>query len=100
MSLKFLDEILGPLIVPPGAKRKKPKYERLDRKEYDQFRRLVKKLGTTYTIADDGYVEIAPFKNYPDGITTAHYNWTETLQRIENALEHPDQLETGGYWSE
>ena len=91
MSLKFLDA-LGPLIAPP--KRKK----RESRKEYDQFRRLVKKLGTTYIVAEDGYVELDPFENFPEGIKTAHFNWPETLQRIESALEHPDLLEPGGYW--
>jgi hypothetical protein len=95
MSLTKLSVELGKWFSKP-----KPKYERLDRREYDQFRRLVKKLGTTYTVVEDGFVEIAPFENFPEGISTAHYNWTETLQRLENALEHPDLLKPGGYWTE
>lgn len=95
MSLTKLSVELGKWFSKP-----KPKYERLDRKEYDKFRRIVKKLGTTYTIAGDGYVEIAPFENFPEGITTFHFSWSETLDRIENALENPDQLEPGGFWTE
>jgi len=98
MSLKFLDELLGPLIVPPRSKPKKK--DRYGQKEYGQFRRLMKKLGATYRVSDDHYVDIAPFEGYPRGIHTYHYDWISTLGRIELALENSKLLDTDGFISE
>ena len=96
-GLDFLDKILGPLIAPPKRKRK----VRDDAKYYAKFRRITKKLGTTYTVDNyDGCIYIEPFEGYPDGINTNHYNWMETLQRLQKALERPRDLDPGGWWIE
>jgi len=98
-GLDFLDKILGPLIAPPRTKRKRK--VRDDAKHYAKFRRLTKKLGTSYTLDDfDGCIYIEPFEGYPDGINTNHYNWMETLQRLQKALKRPQDLDPGGWWVE
>jgi len=100
MSLKFLDELLGPLIAPPRPASQRKKKDKYGQKEYGQFRRLMKKLGATYHVSDDHYVDIAPFDGYPRGIHTYHYDWISTLGRIELALENPKLLDKDGFISE
>jgi hypothetical protein len=70
----FLDDILGNLFRPP----RKPK--RKADPDYGKFRRLCKKHGLTYTVADDGYVDI----DAPDGASfSIGENWDQRLIRLE-----------------
>jgi len=64
---------------------------------YIRFRKLVRKLQTSYMIADDGYIDIEPFDGFPKGISTFHFTWPETLERVEYALKHPESLDAGQY---
>jgi hypothetical protein len=74
-----LDELLGNLFRPP----RKPK-SKAD-PDYGKFRRLCKKHGLTYTVADDGYVDV----DAPDGarFTVGTGYWDERLGRLEEILE-------------
>lgn len=66
------------------------------------LRKLLKKHGLKGRVVRDGdwtdYV-IEPTEEFPKGIKTIHYDWRETLDRIEEALEHPDHLDEGGWLS-
>jgi hypothetical protein len=64
---------------------------------YVKFRKTVRKLQTSYIIAPDGYLDIEPFDGFPKGISTFHFNWPETLERVEYALAHPESLDDGQY---
>tara|TARA_B100000287_G_scaffold325394_1_gene309549 strand:+ start:695 stop:883 length:189 start_codon:yes stop_codon:yes gene_type:complete len=58
---------------------------------------LVKKIGSTYEIASDDYVEIAPFDGYPKGLKIPHYFWGETLDRLEAVLDGHWKPDADGY---
>ena len=73
----FLDDILGELF-------KKPKPKRKADPDYGEFRRLCKKNDLTYTVSDDGYVDIEA----PDGTRFAiGDNWAGRVNRLESILE-------------
>ena len=74
----FLDEVLGRIFGKP----RKPK--RKADPDYGKFRRLCKKHDLTYTVADDGYVDVEA----PDGTRFAiGENWDQRLPRLETILE-------------
>ena len=59
---------------------------------------LEKKLGFKGKIErDGGYTDyvIPPCKQFPEGLSTCHYDWAETLNRIEAAIEDPDLIVDG-----
>jgi hypothetical protein len=66
------------------------------------LRKLLKKHGLKGRVVRDtdwtDYV-IEPTEKFPKGIQTCHYDWSETLDRIEEALEHPDHLDEQGWLS-
>ena len=73
----FLDEVLGRLFTPMKPKRKADP-------DYSKFRRLCKKNDLTYTVSDDGYVDIEA----PDGTRFAiGENWDQRVARLETILE-------------
>ena len=73
----FLDDILGQLFKTPKPKRKADP-------DYGEFRRLCKKNDLTYTVANDGYVDIET----PDGTRFAiGENWDQRLARLEEIIE-------------
>jgi hypothetical protein len=66
------------------------------------LRALEKKLGVVGRLdRSAGYADysIPPFEGFPDGITTCHYDWSETLDRIEEAIEYPENLDDCGWLS-
>ena len=76
--LYFLDEILGTIFGKPSKpKRKADPY-------YGKFRRLCKKHNLTYTVANDGYVDMET----PDGARfSIGQDWDQRLMRLEEILE-------------
>jgi len=73
----FLDEILRRALRSRKPKRKADPY-------YGKFRRLCKKNDLTYTVSDDGYVDIEA----PDGTRFAiGDNWAGRVNRLESILE-------------
>ena len=67
-----------------------------------ELRRLEREYGFKGKIEYDGgfkdYV-VKPCAVFPDGLSTFHYNWDETLCRVETCLEDPSLIEDG-YYSE
>jgi hypothetical protein len=73
----FLDDVLGKLFKQPKPKRKADP-------DYGAFRRLCKRHGLTYAIANDGYVDVEA----PDGARFAiGQNWDQRVSRLETILE-------------
>lgn len=84
-----LENLLGPIF----AHKPRPKSD----PSYGRFRRLVKKHGSTYEIADDGYVEIAPFGQHQKGLKIPHHDWVETFSRLEAVLDGHWKPDADGY---
>ena len=73
----FLDEVLGKLFKPEKRKRKPDP-------DYGKFRRLCKKHGLTYTVADDGYVDV----ECPDKTRfSIGQGWDQRVSRLEEIIE-------------
>lgn len=95
-----LSPIGGKIVIPAEAKKQvvsRPVDPR--RKE---LLKLEQRLGVKGRIENDGFYKdyvIPPFDGFPNGIQTVHYDWHETLDRIEEALENPDHLDDSGYLS-
>ena len=68
---------------------------KFQRAEYVLFRRLIQKLGTSYIIAPDGYLDIEPFDGFPQGISVYHYDWIETMRNVKNAIADPHKYNYG-----
>ena len=69
-------------------------------KYYYRFRRLVQKLGTSYTIASDNYIEVAKCDQLPRGFITPHYDWGETSRRLKICVEDPSLIDDDGHYGE
>ena len=65
-----------------------------------QFKALAARQGFTFKVERDGYIECSPCAALPKGLTTAHYDWTETLSRIEACIESPEIVDEDGSYSE
>lgn len=90
-TLHPISRALGKLFSVPKAKRKADP-------DYGRFRRLAKKHGLKYDISSDGHIEIKPCEVLPRGLTTAHYDWAETLGRTQYCISNPSAVdEHGGY---
>jgi len=77
----FLDDVLGKLFKIDAPKKPKRKTKSPD---YAKFRRLCKKNDLTYTVSNDGYVDIET----PDGTRFAiGENWDQRVARLETILE-------------
>lgn len=94
------------LVVTDGDKIAIPKSSRPDKPvskadpHYLKFRRLAKERGWTYRIykeCDSHYLEIKPTPEWPEGLDTMHYCWSETMGRVEHCLEHPEDVVDGSY---
>ena len=66
---------------------------------YRRFRRLAAKHNLSYDICD-GYIDIKSCAVFPRGLSTAHYDWDETLARIEHCIAHPESVDNSGSYSE
>lgn len=73
---------------------------RTDKRTYRQFRALIAELRATYAVTADGFIEIAPCNRLPRGLTTAHYTWGETTERIRHCLAHPEDVDKDGCYGE
>jgi len=81
--------------------RAKPKRQPdLHAKTRRQFKALAARQGFTFEVCRDGYIECSPCAALPKGLATAHYDWTETLSRIEACIENPEFVDEDGYYSE
>ncbi len=65
-----------------------------------QFVKLAKQHGWKWEITYDDYLEIEECTMFPRGLITMHYNWTESLERVENCIKYPDDITEEGYYSE
>jgi hypothetical protein len=65
-----------------------------------QFKAVAARHGFTFKVERDGYIECSPCAALPKGLTTAHYDWTETLDRIEACIASPEFVDDKGYYSE
>lgn len=92
-ALSVLSRDLAKLFSAPKSKRKADP-------DYGRFRRLVAKHGLDYRIPGDGFIEIKPCAVLPRGLTTAHYDWSETLGRIEHCIASPSVVDEHGGYSE
>ncbi|NDB02605.1 MAG: hypothetical protein EBY38_02905 [Flavobacteriaceae bacterium] len=97
------DMTLSQIIGTALKSRSRLEQERIEKEKkyarscYIRFRKTVRKLQTSYMIAPDGYLDIEPFEGFPKGISVFHFNWPETLEKIEYALDHPESLDDGIY---
>lgn len=77
-----------------------PKQKKKADPDYGRFRRLAAKHGFDYSITGDGYIQIKPCAVLPRGLVTAHYDWTETLGRIEYCIDNPSVVDEHGSYRE
>ncbi len=82
-KLPMLQKLLGDLLNYGDS----PKPRKKADPDYAKFRKECKRLGLTYKIAHDGYIELSNGGFFP------HYNWGESLYRLHKGLETGDYLE-------
>lgn len=93
------------VIIPDIAKKPTKKTTWADewkRKRYAEFRKFAREHGLQYTIYPEcgtEYISVHPTPFWPDGFETLHYDFAETLQRMEACFEDPS-LVHNGYYSE
>jgi hypothetical protein len=84
-----------------AAKTKPPAPRAKPSAAYAEFRRLAKLHGFTYKVVVDGHLRWIETNDFPvSGLpfNTMHYNWEETLRRVQMCLDDPTLLdEEGGY---
>jgi len=68
--------------------------------DYNKFRSLIKKNQTSYKITSDEYIEVSPFSHFDKGLNFPHYNWGESLSRLEGALDESWHVDDDGYVGE
>jgi hypothetical protein len=91
--------------IPDEAKKaKQPKdwIQRRNHAAYLDFRKFARKHDLQYSIYPEcglNYITISPTKLWPDGLETLHYNFEETMQRLQACIENPALVEDG-YYSE
>jgi hypothetical protein len=70
---------------------------------YRSFRKLATEHGFKYEIERDGtigWLEIDKFPATGARFTTMHYDWEETLRRVEHCIANPGDLDEDGGYSE
>jgi hypothetical protein len=87
-----LENLLGQILIGKPKRKADP--------DYNKFRRVIKKEGTTYTISSDGYIDVAPFKSFEKGLVFPHYHWGESLRRLEGAIDGSWVPDADGYVGE
>jgi len=93
----------GKIVIPAAAR--KPKASATVDPARKELEALLKKHGIPKgKIVPDGHIKdyvIPPCDHFKLGCSTIHYDWGETLYRIECAIEHPITVaENDGHWSE
>lgn len=82
-NLSMLSNLLGQLLDYGSS----PKPKRKADHQYAEFRKECKRLGLTYKIAHDGYIELSNGGFFP------HYDWSESLRRLHMGLETGEYME-------
>jgi len=98
MKMELLDNFMNSFAKTHQSllrKKSKEYANKFQRSEYGRFRRLIQKLGTSYIIAPDGYLDIEPFDGFPQGISVYHYDWIETMRNVKNAIDDPHKYNYG-----
>lgn len=68
--------------------------------DYGRFRRLAAKHGLVYELSGDGHIDIRVCRALPRGLSTAHYDWSETLERVEHCIANPELVDANGSYRE
>lgn len=94
----------GKVVIPDEAKKPTVKtwIENWTNKAYARFRKFVRLHNLQYSIYDEGgckYINILPTSFWPDGLETMHYDFDQTLGRLELCFEDPSLVDDG-YYSE
>lgn len=87
-----IERLLGQILAPKPKRKADP--------NYGKFRRLVAKHGSTYDVTSDEYIEIAAFGEFHKGLQFPHYNWAESLARLEGAIDGSWPPDADGYVGE
>ena len=75
-----VEKILGQFLRPKSKRKADP--------DYGEFRRLIKKNGTAYSIdSSEEWIYVKPFGQFEKGLNFPHYNWCESLRRLEGAID-------------
>ena len=77
-----VEKLLGQILAPKPKRKADP--------DYGKFRRLIAKSRTTYEVTNDGYIIVAPFDKFAEGLFFPHYDWGESFRRLKGAI--------GGSW--
>jgi hypothetical protein len=64
-----------------------------------QFVKQAKACGWDWQLSNDGYLEIEPCEEFPEGLMTAHYGWDETWDRVKDCLADPSLISEEGYYA-
>lgn len=92
----------GKIVIPTEAKKKASSTDLWNRKTYSKFRKFAREHGLQYSIYPEGncnYINVQPTPFWPDGLETMHYDFDQTLARLEACFEDPSLVEDG-YYSE
>lgn len=93
------------VVIPDQAKKAKQPRDWIQQRQHERyldFRKFARKHDLQYSIYDEGgikYITVSPTKLWPDGLETIHYNFDETIGRLEACIENPALVEDG-YYSE
>tara|TARA_R110000787_G_scaffold91459_2_gene192780 strand:- start:5725 stop:6015 length:291 start_codon:yes stop_codon:yes gene_type:complete len=79
-TLRFIDDLLGPIFAPPKPKRKADPY-------YGKFKRLCLATSLSYSKDRDSYIDIEPTDVFPNGLHFPHYTWDESFERLQAAID-------------
>jgi hypothetical protein len=92
----------GSITIPAAAKKTKDWVDRQKTEAYSNFRKFAREKGLQYSIYPESglnYITVMPTSFWPDGLETLHYDFCETLGRLEACYENPALVEDG-YYSE
>jgi hypothetical protein len=95
-------QLNGKVVIPDEAKKQKSWAENWTNKAYARFRKFVREHNLQYSIYDEcgcKYITIMATPFWPDGLETMHYDFDQTLGRLETCFENPTLVEDG-YYSE
>lgn len=97
-------EMVAPngITVPTVAKKGKSYREKWATESYSRFRKFAREHGLQYSIYPESgnhYINVLPTTFWPDGLETLHYNFDETINRLQACYENPALVEDG-YYSE
>lgn len=90
------------IVIPAAAKKTKDWVDRQKTEAYSNFRKFAREKGLQYSVYPESgnhYITVMPTSFWPDGLETLHYDFCETLNRLEACYENPALVEDG-YYSE